>query len=49
MAKDIVCALVTFNKSCSNRQVAKALGVDHRNINRAYEKQCSLETSNDSF
>jgi hypothetical protein len=38
-----------FNKSCNGRQVTIALGVDHRNIKRAYERQRYLDTNHDVF
>jgi predicted transcriptional regulator len=49
MAKDIICALVMFDKNYNVRHVAKALGVDRRNIKRTYEKQRSLDTIQDAF
>jgi ActR/RegA family two-component response regulator len=49
MAKDIVCVLVMSDKSCNARQVARALGVDRRNIKRTYERRSSLDTIQDAF
>jgi len=49
MAKDIICAATMFNKNCSGRQVTRTLGVDCRNIKRAYERWCSLNTNQDAF
>jgi phage regulator Rha-like protein len=49
MAKDIVYALVTFDKTSNNRQVARILGVDHKNIKRAIERRHTLDNNRDTF
>jgi hypothetical protein len=43
MAKDIVYALATFDKTSNNRQVVQILGVDRKTIKRAIEKRHTLE------
>jgi hypothetical protein len=47
MAKDIVCTLVMFEKTCSNKQVTRILGVDCRNIMKAIERRQFVDTSGD--
>jgi hypothetical protein len=49
MAKDIVYALATFDKTSNNRQVVQILGVDHKNIKRAIEKRHTLNNNGDAF
>jgi hypothetical protein len=45
MAKDIVYALATSDKTSNNKQVAQILGVDCRNIKRAIERRHTLDNN----
>jgi hypothetical protein len=49
VAKDIVYALVTFDKTNNNRHVVRILGVDHKNIKRAIERRHTLDNNRDAF
>jgi phage regulator Rha-like protein len=49
MAKDIVYALTTSNKTTNNKQVAQILGVHRRNIKRAIERRHTLDKNEDAF
>jgi hypothetical protein len=47
MAKDIMCTLAMFEKTCSNKQVTQNLDVDCRNIMKVIERRQFLNTSGD--
>ncbi len=47
MAKDTLCTLAMFEKTCSKKQVARILGVDYRNIMKAIERRQFLDTHGD--
>jgi hypothetical protein len=49
MAKNIVYALVTSNKTSNNKQVAQILGVDCKNIKREIERRHILDNNEDAF
>jgi hypothetical protein len=49
MAKDIVCMLASFQSLGSSRGLAKALGVDRRNIKKAIMRRVLMDTQNDFF
>jgi hypothetical protein len=49
MAKDIVRALATYDKTNNNRQIIQILGVDCRNIKRAIERWHTLNNNGDAF
>jgi hypothetical protein len=49
MAKNIVCTFA-FNQSLgSNKEVAKVLGVDRRNIKKGLERRTMVDTSQNAF
>jgi hypothetical protein len=49
MAKDIVRAFATYDKTSNNRQVIQIFGVDRRNIKRAIERWHTLNNNGDAF
>jgi hypothetical protein len=49
MAKDIVCTLASSQSLGSSRGLARALGVDRRNIKKAIMRRVLLDTQKDAF
>lgn len=49
LAKDIVCTLATSDLNMSNREVARTLGVDRRNITKSIERRLQLDASGTLF
>ncbi len=49
MAKDIVRAWTTYDKTSNNRQIIQILGVDRRNIKSVIERWHALNNNGDAF
>jgi hypothetical protein len=49
MAKNIVCTFASSQSIMNNREVAKVLGVDTRNIKKAFERWLLLDTLGSTF